>query len=98
LIERDSAEIISVEETWQAFPSFFFDEKLCSVGIRRVENFRKGYNTNLELHNKKSIHDIASHGTKALMYGVKAIASHLRTQGLTKEMILEMRIKALRKR
>lgn len=73
IIERDTNELLGIECLRSMLNRFFFDERKCEKGLKAIEAFRKEWNEKLGCYRDKSLHDWASHGSKALIYAAEAI-------------------------
>lgn len=85
IIPLDSNEMFGIEAVRNAFPRFWFDQSRCDKGIKAIDAFKKEWNEKLGCYREKSLHDWASHGAKALIYGVHAIQKMQVGKGLTAE-------------
>jgi phage terminase large subunit len=53
-----------------AFSRMWFDADKCAVGLQRLAHYRRAFNTALQEFKAEPVHDIASHGSDAMRYGV----------------------------
>jgi|SRR5579859_483227 len=83
IVPLDRNEMYGIEEVRNTFPRFWFDQSKCDKGIKAIDAFRKEWNEKLGCYREKSLHDWASHGAKALIYGVQAINQMSNGKGLT---------------
>lgn len=82
VLERMKNELFGIELLRVTLPKMFFDENKTAMGIKAVENFRKEWNDKLGCYRERSLHDWASHGSKALIYAAQATAQSS-TSGLS---------------
>lgn len=73
LLPKSANELIDIEMVRNFFPRMWFDQSKTTAGMKAVENFRKEWNEKLSCFREKSLHDWASHGTKALIYSINAV-------------------------
>jgi hypothetical protein len=85
IIPLDPNEMFGIEAVRNAFPRFWFDQSKCDKGLKAVDAFKKEWNEKLGCYREKSLHDWASHGAKALIYGVQAIDKMQIGRGLSAE-------------
>lgn len=85
IIPMDKNEMFGIEAVRNAFPRFWFDQTRCDKGIKAIDAFKKEWNEKLGCYRDKSLHDWASHGAKALIYGVQAIDKVTNGKGLSAE-------------
>lgn len=85
IIPQDPNEMFGIEAVRNAFSRFWFDQAKCDKGIKAIDSFKKEWNEKLGCYREKSLHDWASHGAKALIYGVQAINRMQIGKGLTAE-------------
>lgn len=85
IIPIDPNEMYGIEAVRNAFPRFWFDQSKCDKGLKAIDAFKKEWNEKLGCYREKSLHDWASHGAKALIYGVQAIDKMQIGKGLTAE-------------
>lgn len=83
IVERISNELFGIENARNMFSRMFFDKTNCAQGIKCLENFRKEWNEKLGCYRERSLHDWASHSSKALIYGCQAIEKTSGSKGLT---------------
>jgi hypothetical protein len=85
IIPMDDNEMYGIEAVRNAFVRFWFDQSKCDKGIKAIDAFKKEWNEKLGCYREKSLHDWASHGAKALIYGVQAMNKMQIGRGLTAE-------------
>lgn len=85
IVPLDHNEMYGIEAVRNAFPRFWFDQSKCDKGLKAIDSFKKEWNEKLGVYREKSLHDWASHGAKALIYGVQAIDKMQIGRGLTAE-------------
>lgn len=85
VLPLDRNEMYGIEAVRNAFNRFWFDQSRCSKGIKAIDAFKKEWNEKLGVYREKSLHDWASHGAKALIYGVHAIDRMQVGRGLSAE-------------
>lgn len=85
VLPRDDRESFGIECLRNMLPRFFFDQHKCEKGLRAVENFRKEWNEKLGCYREKSLHDWASHASKALIYASEAITRTASGNGMSGE-------------
>lgn len=85
IIPLDPNEMFGIEAVRNAFSRFWFDQSRCEKGIKAIDSFKKEWNEKHGCYREKSLHDWASHGAKALIYGVQAIDKMQIAKGLTAE-------------
>lgn len=85
VLPRDDRESFGIECLRNMLPRFFFDQAKCEKGLKAVENFRKEWNEKLGCYRDKSLHDWASHASKALIYASEAIARTASGNGMSGE-------------
>lgn len=83
IIPKENNEMNYIETTRNMFSRFMFDQNKCVKGMRSVEAYRREWNEKLGCYRERPLHDWASHATKALMYGVKAIEKVSRGRKMT---------------
>ncbi len=83
IVPRDLNEMFGIDAARNAFSRFWFDESKCSKGLKAVDAFKKEWNEKLGCYRERSLHDWASHASKALIYGVQALARTQNTKGLS---------------
>ena len=91
VLARDQNEQFGIECLRSTINRMFFDQSKCSQGIKAVESFRKEWNDKLGCYRDKSLHNWASHGTKALIYAAESIAKLTNGQGMSAELWAQMR-------
>lgn len=64
-IPRIKAKMDSINAARNLFPLCWFDEERCSVGIQRLENYRKKWNEHGRCYEEKPLHDENSNGADA---------------------------------
>ena len=72
-------------------PRFFFEQTKCDKGIKALESFRKEWNEKLGCYREHSLHNWASHASKALIYAAESIAKLTNGQGMSAELWASMR-------
>lgn len=92
IIPMDPNEAFGIEAVRNTFPRFWFDESRCDKGMKAIDSFKKEWNEKLGCYREKSLHDWASHGAKALIYGVQAINKMQNAKGLTAEEWRKLRL------
>jgi hypothetical protein len=85
VLPRDDRESFGIECLRNMLPRFFFDQSKCEKGLKAVESFRKEWNEKLGCYRDKSLHDWASHASKALIYASEAILRTASGNGMTGE-------------
>jgi len=85
IVPLDHNEMYGIEAVRNAFPRFWFDQSKCDKGLKAIDAFKKEWNEKLGCYREKSLHDWASHGAKALIYGTQAIDRMQIGRGLTAE-------------
>lgn len=91
VLPRDTNEMFGIECLRSMLPRFFFDAVKCEKGIKAVESFRKEWNEKLGCYREKSLHDWASHASKALIYCSEAVQRTGSGAGMTAEQWERMR-------
>lgn len=91
VLEKDDRESFGIECLRNMLPRFFFDQSKCEKGLKAVESFRKEWNEKLGCYRDKSLHDWASHASKALIYASEAIIKTASGNGMTGEDWAKMR-------
>lgn len=91
VLARDQNEMFGIECLRNMLPRMFFDQVKCEKGIKAVEAFRKEWNEKLGCYREKSLHNWASHGTKALIYAAESVAKMTNGQGLSAELWAQLR-------
>ena len=66
-----------IEALRGVFPRLWFDEKNCKVLIKCLENYRKEFDSKLEVYKERPRHDKYSHGADAARYMAIAIKMHV---------------------
>jgi len=64
-IPRIKAKIDSINAARNLFPLCWFDEERCSLGIKRLENYRKKWNEHARCYENTPLHDDNSNGADA---------------------------------
>jgi len=85
IVPLDPNEMFGIEAVRNAFPRFWFDQSKCDKGLKAIDAFKKEWNDKLGCYREKSLHDWASHGAKAMIYGVQAIDRMQIGRGLSAE-------------
>lgn len=85
IVPYDSNEMFGIDAARNAFSRFWFDQSRCAKGIKSLDAFRKEWNDKLGCYRERSHHDWASHASKALIYGVRALERLQNGRGLTAE-------------
>ncbi len=85
IVPYDKNEMFGIDAARNAFPRFWFDQSKCAKGIKSIDAFRKEWNEKLGCYRERSHHDWASHASKALIYGVRALDRLNPGRGLTAE-------------
>lgn len=67
IVERANSEIQQINQARPFFHKCQFDEASCSVGLKRLKQFRKEWDDLRGVWKDKSRHDINSHGAKAFL-------------------------------
>jgi hypothetical protein len=67
IVERATTEIQQISQARPFFHKCQFDEAGCSVGLKRLKQFRKEWDDLRGVWKDKSRHDINSHGAKAFL-------------------------------
>ena len=62
IVPRIQKKIIGIQQTRNVFPLCYFDEKNCSVGLKRLEMYRKDWDRRLGVWKDEPKHDPASNG------------------------------------
>ena len=91
IVPRDINELFGIECLRNTLNRMFFDYSKCEKGIKAVENFRKEWNEKLGCYRERSLHDWASHATKALIYGAEAVQKLVGGSGMSAEQWKAMR-------
>ena len=91
VLPRDTNEMFGIECLRSMLPRFFFDQSKCEKGIKAIESFRKEWNEKLGCYREKSLHDWASHASKALIYCAEAVQRTGSGAGMTAEEWARMR-------
>lgn len=92
IVPIDPNEMFGIEAVRNAFPRFWFDESRCDKGLKAIDAFKKEWNDKLGCYREKSLHDWASHGAKALIYGVQGANRMQNGKGLTAEEWRKLRL------
>lgn len=66
-IERTLDKQATIERGISALPNCWFHETNCSIGIARLENYKRTWNKQLQVWSKEPVHDLASHGSDAFL-------------------------------
>lgn len=74
VVPYDRNEMYGIDAARNAFSRCWFDQTKCAQGIRSLDAFRKEWNDKLGCYRERSLHDWASHGAKAFIYGIKGAA------------------------
>jgi hypothetical protein len=85
IVPYDRNELYGIDAARNAFSRFWFDKTRCAKGIKSIDSFRKEWNEKLGCYRERSLHDWASHGSKALIYGVRALNRIEGGKGLSAE-------------
>lgn len=85
VVPYDRNEMFGIDAARNAFVRFWFDQTKCAKGLKSLDAFRKEWNEKLGCYRERSHHDWASHASKALIYGVRALERFKNGQGLTAE-------------
>ncbi len=85
IVPYEHNEMFGIEAVRNEFPRFWFDQTKCDKGLKAIDAFKKEWNDKLGCYREKSLHDWASHGAKALIYGVQAINKMQIGRGLSAE-------------
>jgi hypothetical protein len=91
VLPRDTNEMFGIECLRNMLPRFFFEQSKCSKGIKALEAFRKEWNEKLGCYREKSLHDWASHASKALIYCAEAVIRTTNGNTMTAEQWNNMR-------
>jgi len=83
IVPIDQNEMFGIEAVRNTFPRMWFDQSKCDKGLKAIDAFKKEWNEKLGCYREKSLHDWASHGAKALIYGVEAIQKMSQGKGLS---------------
>src|SRR5665213_69846 len=59
----------AIEAARRMINNLWFDQEHCSLGVERLENYRKKWNKTLGVYTAEPEHDVSSHGADALMCG-----------------------------
>lgn len=65
IVPRIDRVINGIQQTRNVFPSCYFDEENCSVGLKRLEMYRKDWDKRLGVYKDEPKHDRASNGSDA---------------------------------
>lgn len=85
IIPKTPNELVDIELVRVYFNRLWFDLHRTSNGMKAIENFRKEWNEKLGCFRERSLHDWASHGTKALIYAINGVDKMIHTRGMTPE-------------
>lgn len=85
IVPIDYNEMFGIEAVRNTYPRFWFDQSRCDKGIKAIDSFKKEWNEKHGCYREKSLHDWASHGAKAIIYGVQAINKMQIGRGLSAE-------------
>lgn len=91
IVPYEKNEMFGIDATRVMFNRFWFDQSKCAKGIKAVDSFRKEWNEKLGCYREKSLHDWASHASKALIYGVQALTRTQNSVGLSAEQWKKLR-------
>lgn len=93
VVERVSNKADSIEAARNALSLCWFDEEHCSLGLQRLEGYRKKFNDVLGTYSSSPLHDICSNGADAFqqfamacpVFGVKG------TKGMARKVVKKSR-------
>lgn len=83
IVPYDKNEMFGIDAARNAFNRFWFDKTKCAKGLKSLDAFRKEWNEKLGCYRERSHHDWASHASKSLIYGVRALDRVQNGRGLT---------------
>ena len=66
-----------IEAVRGIFPRIYIDEKKCKHLVKCLENYRKEFDTRLEVYKERPRHDKYSHGADAMRYMAIAVKRHI---------------------
>ncbi len=95
IVPMDPNEMFGIESVRNAFPRMWFDQTKCDKGIKAIDAFKKEWNEKLGCYREKSLHDWASHGAKALIYGIEAVEKLTIGKGLSAEEWRRLRLSSM---
>ena len=67
VVPRVNRKIEAIEAARRAFPNSDFDEKACSLGLKRLRHYRKEWDDKHGVWRDKPLHDENSNGADAFM-------------------------------
>lgn len=67
IVPRVSSKLEAIEAARTVFPNCDFDEKSCSLGLKRLKHYRKAWDDRRGMWKDRPLHDINSNGSDAFM-------------------------------
>jgi hypothetical protein len=88
VVPRVSNIAAGIQATRSAFQAAYFDEEACDVGIKRLDNYKKRWNTTTGSWSAEPLHDDNSHGADAFrQWGQEVEAGNTFGAGVAKPFV-----------
>lgn len=85
VVPYERNEMFGIDAARNAFSRCWFDQSKCMKGIKSLDAFKKEWNEKLGCYRERSLHDWASHASKAFIYGIRGSERMTGSNGLSAE-------------